>query len=152
VPRLGGGNWADAIAEVSERPEFQRASIRIAQPAEPVDPDEDYYNPETGEFEYPEDVNLYEGRARIMPIRESSDDMGGINRTTVIGIRVQIPRADANFRIRRGIRIFVDASPDNPSLVSRVFTVSDDYQGSSAASRTVMAYADMDDSVVADGE
>lgn len=145
--RLGGGNWADAIAEVSERPEFQRASIRISPPPPRVDPDEDYYNPETGQFEYPEEVVLYAGQARIIPIRESSDDMGGINRTTVIGIRVQIPRADSNFRIRRGIRIFVDASPDNPSLVERVFTVADDYQGSSAASRTLMAYADVDDEV-----
>lgn len=145
-------DWTETISRISERPEFQRASIRIAQDADPVDPEEDYYNPETGEFEYPEAVKLYEGRARIMPIRESADDMGGINLTTMIGIRVQIPRADSDFRIRRGIRIFVDESPDNPSLVGRIFTVAEDYQGSSAASRTLMAYADVDDSVVADGE
>lgn len=136
-------NWADEIADVSELPEFQTATIRIVNP-NLIDSD---YNEDTAQWEITGDGVIYNGQARVIPVRWGVQSGGEsqANATTLSAMRVQIPRTTAtDIRVNKGFHVFVDASPYNLSLVNRMFTVTSDLQGSSSASRTFECMADVD--------
>lgn len=146
-----GGSWPDAIARISERPEFQKSQIRIEDFSRIT---KGVYNPETGTRTEPSgDPTVYEGQARLIGIRWGTFTGGEsqANATTLSAIRVQIPKtAETTVRIKRGCKIFVIDSPNNPSLNGLIFTITSDFQGSSAAARTFEAALDAD-TTVADG-
>lgn len=137
--------WTDAVRAISERPEFQTSVIRIEDPSLVT---EGEYNVETGEYgPSTGDPVLYEGQARLIPVRDGSFLRGDeqANPTTLVPIRVQIPRdASTDIRIRRGCKVFVVSAPDALHLTDRLFTISSDLQGSSAGARTFEAMADVD--------
>lgn len=136
-------NWADEIADVSELPEFQTATIRIVNP-NLIDSD---YNEDTAQWDIIGDGVIYNGQARVIPVRWGVQSGGEsqANATTLSAMRVQIPRTTAtDIRVNKGFHVFVDASPYNLSLVNRMFTVTSDLQGSSSASRTFECMADVD--------
>lgn len=137
-------NWADEIAEVSELPEFQTATIRIVDPSA-VTPDD--YDEDTATWNIDGVSVIYNGQARVIPVRWGVQSGGEsqANATTLSAMRVQIPRTMAtDIRVNKGFHVFVDASPYNLSLVNRMFTVTSDLQGSSSASRTFECMADVD--------
>ena len=169
-------NWADEVAEVSELPEFQTATIRIENPNLVTKE----YNEDTGNWTIagdpviyptleqrvtgygglpfgvgtyggsPVEMHVRPGQARIIPVRWGVQSGGEsqANATTIAAIRVQIPRfPGTDIRVNKGFKVFVEYSPDNISLQSRMFTVSNDLQGSSSASRTFECAADVDAAV-----
>lgn len=146
------GDWTDPIVAVSTQPRFQRSRIRI----------EDYSLIEQGEYDvesgtYPEPVGnpvVYEGQARLIGIRWGTFTGGEsqANATTLSAIRVQIPKTDETTeRVKRGCKIFVLDSPNNPALNGLILTITSDLQGSSAAARTFEAALDADVKAVPSG-
>lgn len=161
-------NWTKQIAAVSTRPEFQRATVRIEDHSLLSYGD---YDVETGTQETTGDPVVYEGQARLIPIRWGTFTGGESqsNATTLSAIRVQIPNAldaegygDDEYtegqyatglagRVKRGCKIFVITSPRNPALEGLILTITSDVQGSSAAARTFEAALDADVAVVPSG-
>lgn len=136
-------DWADEIADVSARPEYQTAGILIEDWSGVTYGETDWA---TGEREQiGEPVEIYSGRARIVGIRAGSVIEGGDqgNSTTLKSIRFQVPQL-AIGRILPGQAVRVTTAPKNPVLLSYVFKVNDDFQGSTPAARTFEAGVDLD--------
>lgn len=139
-------SWGREVAKITERPEFQEASIRILDPSA-IDPDD--YNVDSGEWDGgdPDADEVYSGPARVIGIRSGSSNLGSNqgNAATISAIRFQLPFADA-VRVRKGFKVFVDEAP-NPILSEYVFTVTSDIQGSTPGARTIHAALDGDSAV-----
>lgn len=139
-------DWPDEIAEVSTQPQFQRAIIRILDPALLT---EDDYDIDTGVWTTDGDAVIYpvgdeDGRARVIGVRWGVQSGGEsqANATTLSAIRVQIPQRAVG-RVKKGCKVFVESAP-NLVLESYIFTVTSDMQGSSAAARTFECALDID--------
>ena len=139
-------DWNDAIAEVSTREEFQTARIRIEDPSLLVRD----YNVSTGKWTITGNSRIYplgdeNGQARIISVRWGVQSGGEsqANATTVSAIRIQVPQHVVG-RVKRGLKVHVTSSPENPSLTNFVFTVNSDMQGSAAAARTFECSLDLD--------
>lgn len=199
-------DWGAAIAEVSERPEFQNCTVRIthdggvvtaydyrtdqefstprtiSQIASTGDDDEllealglfgsDVFRQDVGVpvgildsvwvrvidrkymvFVYddgwqslPSDMRLYEGQARFIPVRAGVWQGGEaqLNATTIRAVRFQVPMALLPGRVYAGSIVEILSAPRNPNLVGRTAKVTDDFQGSMTASRTIHAMMDAD--------
>jgi len=101
---------------------------------------------DNGWQELPEDTKLYEGQARFIPVR-SSVWQGGeaqLNATAIRPVRFQVPFADLPRRVYTGSIVTILTSPFNPNLNGRTAKVTDDFQGSTTASRTIHAMMDAD--------
>ena len=138
--------WNDAIAEVSTREEFQTARIRIEDPSLLVKG----YDLETGKWTITGDAVVYpladeNGQARIIGVRWGVQSGGEsqANATTISAIRIQVPQHVVG-RVKRGLKVHVTSSPQNPTLTNFVFTVNSDMQGSAAAARTFECSLDLD--------
>lgn len=134
--------WSDEVAEVSESPEYQTATIRIFDQSQATLVSEYYVD--TGLGPIYEGGDIYAGQARVIGVRWGVQSGGEsqANATTVSAIRVQIPQ-HAVGRVKKGCKVFIESAP-NPVLTSYVFTVSSDMQGASAASRTFECSLDID--------
>jgi hypothetical protein len=147
--------WAERIQKITERPEFQTSRVRIIDPSliegGEYDVDTDTYAPITNDgVIYPiadhPDERIRTGQARVIPLRDGNFSMNAdqANPTTITAIRVQIPRTAAtDIRLRRGVKVIVDYAPAS-HLTDRLFSIHDDLQGATAASRSFVAMADMD--------
>lgn len=135
-------SWNDRIAEVSTRPEFQRAVIRIFDLSAATLISE--YDVETDTGPVYEGGDIYSGQARVIGVRWGVQSGGEsqANATTISAIRVQIPQHAAG-RVKKGCKVFVESAP-NLVLPSYVFTVTSDMQGSSPAARTFECSLDID--------
>lgn len=146
------GEWSDRIAGISSQPRFQRSQIRIEDQST-VEYGE--YDVETGTYPEPTGVTVvYEGQARLIGIRWGTFTGGEsqANATTLSAVRVQIPKTpETTVRVKRGCKIFVIDSPNNPALNGLILTITSDLQGSSAAARTFEASLDADVKVVPNG-
>lgn len=138
--------WNDAIVEVSTREEFQTARIRIEDPSLLVKG----YDLETGKWTITGDAVVYpladeNGQARIIGVRWGVQSGGEsqANATTISAIRIQVPQHVVG-RVKRGLKVHVTSSPQNPTLTNFVFTVNSDMQGSAAAARTFECSLDLD--------
>lgn len=158
--QFSGIDWAARIAEVSSQSRFQTAEIRLEDPSLV----EEEYDVETGQYTSVGDPVIYQGQARLIAVGAGRFDRGEnqSNATTITTIRIQIPNAvdgvaygeegyeEAPYAaglsgpVRRGCKVFVTSAPRNPSLVSKIFSINSDMQGSSAASRTFEAALDAD--------
>lgn len=138
---FGTSSWSDRIAQVSTRPEFQRAQIRILDPSLLENED---YDIETGQWSNQGDPLVYSGQARVIGVRWGVQSGGEsqANATTISAIRVQIPQRAVG-RVKKGCKVFVDSAP-NLVLSSYIFTVTSDMQGSSDAARTFECSLDID--------
>lgn len=138
------GHWEDEIWPITESPEFQSCTIVITDPEKVVGGD---YDVGTGTYTPITDEGIvYEGRARHIPIRTGTHQGGEAqaNSTTIRPVRFQIPKDSEPFYIRKGLTIRITQADRNPSLVGRIAKVGDDFQGSSAATRTIHASMDID--------
>lgn len=139
--------WNDEIAGVTGRREWQQADVRIIDPSTF---DSSQYDPETNEYSGPPASVLYTGQARVITTRagiNSNDPQP--NKSTLRTTRVQLPQ-HAMGLVRRNSKIIFTASPRNPALLRRIGTVTGDFQGSSAATRTFEVMFD-GDAAVGDG-
>jgi hypothetical protein len=133
--------WYDEIAEVTGTAEYQNAIVSIIDPSLITE----VYDDETGDWESTGDGEVYEGQARVIPIREANNrensDRG--NAAAITAIRVQIPQLAVD-RMKRGMKLFVTECPSNPALLSFVFSMKSDVQGSASATRTLQFAIDGD--------
>lgn len=146
------GEWSDRIARISTQTRFQKSRVRIEDHSLITQGE---YNVETGTYPGPTgDPTVYEGQARLIGIRWGTFTGGEsqANATTLSAVRVQIPRTpETTVRVKRGCKIFVIDSPNNPALNGLILTITSDLQGSSAAARTFEAALDGDVEVVPSG-
>lgn len=134
--------WADEIAEITGRLEYQTCTVRIQDFVGA--PGED--NWETGGRDGADTpVLIYEGQARVIGVR-SAVTMEGVdqsNATALTSVRLQLPqRSVANLANGQYVRVL--SAPQNPSLERYVYKVNSDFQGSSAATRTFEIGVDLD--------
>ena len=139
---FSGKHWSEQIADITSRPEFQTATVRLEDPNRLTPGD---LNEETWEYEYSGNPVVYEGRARIIGVRwgVGSGGESQANAKTLKAIRVQFP-PQAVDRIRKGFALYVTECERNPVLTEYVFLATNDFQGSSAATRTVEFALDSD--------
>lgn len=136
--------WADEIAEITEQSEYQTCTVTIVDPKLIAGGE---YNPVTNTYSpVTKDGSVYSGQARFIPIRAGIHQGGEsqANSTTIRNVRFQLPQFDGPLYIRKGLTVRFLTAPRNPSLVGRWATVTDDFQGSSAATRTFTASMDID--------
>ena len=140
-------NWEDEISAVTGDSRYQSCTIQIVDPllveGGEYDVDTDTYGPIT------DDGVVYSGQARYIPVRAGAHQGGEAqaNSTTIRSVRFQISKNDGPKYIRKGLTIRIVEAPRNPSLEGRIAKVGDDYQGSSAATRTIHASMDIDSGV-----
>lgn len=141
-------HWADEIVEVSTLPEFQNALVSLIDP-DKVELDYDWV---TDTETVTNDGVVWSGQARIIAVQQAknreNDDTA--NSKAITNVRVQFPYRAVG-RVRRGVILRVDECERNPVLEELVFTVSSDFQGSSAGARTILFVLD-GDSQVSDAE
>lgn len=137
-------DWADTIADVSERPEFMTAEVRIEDPSSATTD----YNYDTGQVETTPGAVLYSGRARVIGIgRPGTNGESQFNLTSIVGVRVQVPRDGmTGVKVKKGMVLYVTSAPRQPRLTEYVYTAVGDFQGSSSASRTFEFAVDQDSS------
>lgn len=94
---------------------------------------------------------IYSGQARFIPVRAGVWQGGEaqLNATTIRAVRFQVPFAALPGRVHSGSIVTITSAPYNPNLEGRTAKVTDDFQGSTTASRTfhAMMDADSEDSV-----
>lgn len=89
---------------------------------------------------------IYAGQARFIPVRAGVWQGGEaqLNATTIRSMRFQVPFAALPGRVHSGSIVTITSAPFNPNLVGRTAKVTDDFQGSTTASRTFHAMMDAD--------
>lgn len=141
-----GANWAQSVADISGRPEYQTARIRLLNPNAPgYTPGE--YDVDTGQYGAGTGTPVvWEGPARVIGVRwgVNNQNVQQANPTTIAAVRVQIPYGEYGGHVGRGWTVDVVECPRNPALISKVLTVTSDLQGSSAGSRTFECSVDLD--------
>lgn len=134
-------HWADEVVAVSTLPEFQNALVSLIDP-DKVELDYDWV---TDTETVTNDGVVWSGQARIIAVQQAknreNDDTA--NSKAVTNVRVQFPY-QAVGRVRRGVILRVNECERNPVLEDLVFTVSSDFQGSSAGARTILFVLDGD--------
>lgn len=94
----------------------------------------------------PVNSTVYSGRARFIPVRAGVWQGGEaqLNATTIRAVRFQLPRSAMGTRIHAGAIVTITSAPFNANLEGRTAKVTDDFQGSTAATRTFHAMMDAD--------
>ena len=133
--------WHEHIRDISESEEYTTSIIKIVdRSAEAEDGDDtDGYDVKTNTWTEPTgDEIVYEGRARIISPRwgvdRNEDKLA--NPDTLLPVRVQVPRDELPGLVRKGSIVTVLEAP-NEAIVGRILSVTLDFHGSSAASRTI---------------
>lgn len=141
--KFSGKHWSETIADITSRSEYQTAVVRLEDPDLLIPVGE--YDIESGEQEFTGDPVVYEGQARIIGVRwgVGSGGESQANAKSVKAIRVQFP-PQAVERVRKGFALYVTECDRNPVLTEYVFLATNDFQGSSAATRTVEFALDSD--------
>lgn len=94
----------------------------------------------------PLETVIYSGQARFIPVRAGVWQGGEaqLNTTTIRPVRFQVPFAALPGRVHSGAIVTITSAPFNPNLEGRTAKVTDDFQGSTTASRTFHAMMDAD--------
>ena len=139
---FSGKTWAEEIGEITELEEYQTCSVRIMDFSNA----EQVYDYDTDEMISVGEVEVYVGRARFIPVRASVYQGGEaqLNTTSIRAVRFQLPMSERDKWFKKGMIVTFTAAKGNPSLLGRSATVTDDFLGSSAASRTFNAMMDAD--------
>lgn len=144
VISFSSGNWEDEIWPITGLAEYQSCTIRMFDP-KLIEGGE--YDVDTNtETSITNDGTVYAGQSRFIPVRSGNllNGEAQANSSTIRAVRFQIPKDAGPKQIRKGLRVVITAAPRNPSLVGRIADVTDDFQGSSAATRTFNAMMDID--------
>lgn len=133
---FGGKHWSEIISEVTSQPQFQTATVRLEDPSILVSTGD--IDPDTWEETYTGDPVIYEGPARIVGVRwgVGSGGESQANSKTLKAIRVQFP-PQAVGRVKKACVLYVTECERNPVLTEFAFVTTNDFQGSSAATRTI---------------
>lgn len=101
---------------------------------------------ESGWQPVPLETIIYSGQARFIPVRAGVWQGGEaqLNATTIRAMRFQVPFAALPGRVHSGAIVTITTAPFNPNLEGRTAKVTDDFQGSTTASRTFHAMMDAD--------
>lgn len=130
-------DWGQEIAEISTRPEYQTAKVRIT--SSDIE-DQGVYDIDTGEWsEGMATVVLYEGQARFVPIRWGVDarDTHIFNASTTTRLRVQVPESELQDEVPRGSLVTILEAPFAPHMVNATSVVVGGVQNSSNGSRNL---------------
>lgn len=94
----------------------------------------------------PVNSTVYSGQARFIPVRAGVWQGGEaqLNATTIRAVRFQLPRTAMGVRIHAGAIVTIVSAPFNANLEGRTAKVTDDFQGSTTATRTFHAMMDAD--------
>ena len=136
-------SWTEVIAKYSTAPEFQTLRVQLIDPATLTT--DDNYNPETGLYTTTV-TPFWSGPARLVSVRWGSvrENAETANPNTQTSILVQfgsvqnfgspsVPR----YRIKTGTVMYVTVAPQNPALLTRVFTCTSDMQSGDTAATTL---------------
>lgn len=134
-------DYSAEIAEITGRPEFQNAEILVVDNRIAGET-----NIDTGEREGAAPVKVYQGQARVQTTRAGVDSYNQqqANKVTLEALRIQLPEPAKEVILHRGWKVYFLSIPRNPSLRQRVATITEDSQGSHAATRTFDAHIDGD--------
>lgn len=134
-------DYSAEIAEITGDREWQNCTIRIIDNRIAGES-----NIETGEIEGAAPVKVYEGQARVQTNRAGVDSYNQqqANKVTLESLRIQLPEDAKEIIFHRGWKVYFLDVPRNPALKRRVATVSEDSQGSHAATRNFDAFIDGD--------
>lgn len=135
-------SWADEITAVTDSAEFQTCEIKIVDNSEAKQTRDRV----TGAVTTTGSVTLYEGRARFIPVRSSvfEGGEGQANAMSIRAGRIQIPASQTAVRVNSACIVMFTEALNNQALLSRVARVSEDFQGSTTATRTFHVYLDGD--------
>lgn len=89
---------------------------------------------------------VYSGQARYIPVRAGVWQGGEaqLNATTIRAVRFQVPRSARSTRFHAGGIVTFTSASYNESLKGRTAKITDDFQGSTTATRTFHAMMDAD--------
>ena len=134
-------SYSAEIAEITTRPEFQNAEVLIVDNSIQGERDID-----TGEIVGAEPRKVYQGPARVQTSRAGVDSYNQqqANKVTLETLRIQLPESMKSVTLNRGWKVYFITVHRNPALRERVATITEDVQGSHAASRNFDAFIDGD--------
>ncbi len=137
-------DWVQTIADVSGSAEFQTAQVELRNPSLVSR----VFNEATGTYTMTGDPVVWSGQGRFIGVRTSVAQAAGNdkNPTSIQSGRLQIPYGAYPGRITRGWQVRIVSAPRNPALSNVLFTVNNDIQGSSAATRTLELVIDVESS------
>ena len=126
-------SWEQQIADVSGLAEFQNATITIFDPSLLTKT----YSYDTNAYTVTGDAVVYEGQARVQPMRLATQISGGPidDPSSASRFMVQIPFESAVV-INRGFQMQVTDGGRNPRLETYLFTIVADTDSSHMASHT----------------
>ena len=126
-------SWEQQIADVSGLVEFQNATITIFDPYLLTKT----YSYDTNAYTVSGDAVVYEGQARVQPMRLATQVSGGPidDPSSASRFMVQIPFESAVV-INRGFQMQVTDGGRNPRLETYLFTIVADTDSSHMASHT----------------
>lgn len=137
-------DWAQEVADISGDSEYQNAQVEIRNPALVTRT----YNEANNTFTETGNPVVWSGQARFIGVRTSVAQAAGNdkNPTSIQSGRLQIPYGAYPGRINRGWQVRIVSCPRNQAIEDVLFTVNNDVQGSSAASRTLELAIDVESS------
>lgn len=126
---LFSDEWAEGLRTSVESGMI--ASVRLFEPG-----GEGVWDPITNDWTEPRPVTLYEGKARVQPIRAAADKAVPGNATTVQSVLVSVPREATALDIRPGQQVRVTAAAMNPQLTEFLFVVHEVLDSSNPLEKT----------------
>lgn len=130
--------WVDSLAHVPEAGMVGAILVTDPRGLDKV------YDPDTDTWDYPTAPTVYEGKARVQPIRSDVQRVRPGDSTNVLAIRFSVPVASVGTDIRPGMLVEVTSAPLNPSLLEYVFYVSEGVDSTNPIEKTFHAVTDLE--------
>lgn len=108
------------------------ASVHLFEPG-----GEGVWDPSINDWTEPTPVTLYEGKARVQPIRAAADKSVPGNATTVQTVLLSVPREATALDIRPGQQVRVTSAAMNPQLTEFLFVVHEVLDSSNPLEKTL---------------
>lgn len=129
--------WVDSLRGAPES--AMDASVRLYWPSTEM-----VYDEETNDYTSGPDEVLYEGKARVQPLRTASRVESPGNDTTVQGVLVSIPIATRTVDFRAQMSGRVLSAPLNPSLVGYAYVLREIMDSSNPIEKTLIFVVDQE--------
>lgn len=126
---LFSDEWAEGLRASVESGMI--ASVHLFEPG-----GEGVWDPSINDWTEPLPVTLYEGKARVQPIRTASDRTVPGNATTVQTVLVSVPREATALDIRPGQQLRVTGAGMNPQLTEFQYVVHEVLDSSNPLEKT----------------
>lgn len=129
--------WVDGLSGIPEK--GMAAKIRILIPGK-----ETGWNPTTNTPILAPDVVLYEDKARVQPVRSSSQKTIPTNTTSVQTVLFSIPIANKALVLKPSYQVRVLEAPLNPTLVNFKYVLSELMDSSNPLEKTFYCTVDLE--------